>query len=398
VCRTKFANLVYFSWFCKRASDDDYSWICDGDIFWPDQDTLGAVVKVFATPISAVACEDESNNDRSNASPLCHQQCGRSVTLYLNRPIESAVPCPRALQVRRDFFFGSQGGDRSSLRLMTYNILANAYATSHHAMNEMYSYVPAPEVHLAEEYRGQLVVKELLASKAHLIALQECDKSIYDKYLLPIMRQAGYWGHFTNKEGPTVEGCALFVHRPSLRVLRCYDVSYRDVFKSDPRLQAFFELRHDVQDYLVDKIGSIGQILVVQSVTSPQHVLVAGNTHLFYHPQGCHVRLLQTDALLGAMLSIKEQLLQSSGTTGCGSCGSCGNDEEGFTLINGVACCECSHDKVALCEDTGSIGMVVMGDLNSGPSSVVIDLMQRWVPRRPELDRNYFVLFLFCYL
>lgn len=338
-------------------------------MFWPGQDTLDSVVKVFATPYSVVPHEEDSKKES-------HRQFGRSVTLYLNRPVEAEAPTPRSLEVRLDFFGDSAGEVKRfvpsacSLRLMTYNILANAYATSPHAMYEMYSYVPSPEIHLSEEYRGALVVKELLACKAHLIALQECDKSLFDKYLFPIMRQAGYWGHFTNKEGCTVEGCAIFAHRPSLRMLRCYDVSYREVFRAEPRLQALFDLRPDIRDYMVNKIGSIGQILVVACEACPERVVVVGNTHLFYHPQGCHVRLLQMDALMGAMLRIREQLLLTE---------DCVNTDEESPSLRGIKCCDSNgeHVKAHGQDEVGPIALILMGDMNSAPDSVVVDLLRR---------------------
>jgi mRNA deadenylase 3'-5' endonuclease subunit Ccr4 len=95
---------------------------------------------------------------------------------YLSKPLLPETALPKALEYRHQYLQESeieaqteiQTTDRSSsspptLRLVSFNILASAYAQSAYALSCMYDYLEHPEVLLSDEYRLQLVVKEMLA-------------------------------------------------------------------------------------------------------------------------------------------------------------------------------------------------------------------------------------------
>ena len=398
--RTQFSTDVLFSWYCKHPDQDSYICASTDSIFWPSPEWIDCAVKVFATPLSDNGCV---------------QQGGRTVTLYLPHPITPEGPTPRMLDVRQDYLDTPPLG---SLRMMTYNILASAYATSAHALQEMYNYVPDPDLHLAEEYRAQLVVKELLASRADVICLQECDQRLFVSYLLDIMKQAGYDGHFTLKDGHANDGCASFLRRSSLHPIAYLDISYQDIIGADARLGALFTLKPDVRDYLVDKIGSIAQVCIAQSVQNPAEVLLVGNTHLFYHPRGCHVRILQGNALLQVLENVRQSIVQkmsslesTAASTGCGvnrvlsdwvgvewgeRCGvrvhDVSNRHDAFpstattvtdsgTSVNGSTPEYSGSEVNGLRQEAGaggvSVSVAILGDMNSGPQSGWVEYLQR---------------------
>ena len=83
------------------------------------------------------------------------------------------------------------------LRVVTFNILAEPFAISNHAINKIYSYCDAS--FLQTEYRVQLVFKELIEYDADIISLQECDYKTFQLYLQPLLSSYGYDLHFTNK-------------------------------------------------------------------------------------------------------------------------------------------------------------------------------------------------------
>jgi len=94
----------------------------------------------------------------------------RTVVHYLTKRLLPETALPKALECRKAFI---DSGDvvssdpsfssLSKLRLVTFNILASAYAKSSYALSTLYDYLENPDFLLSDEYRLQLVVKELLA-------------------------------------------------------------------------------------------------------------------------------------------------------------------------------------------------------------------------------------------
>lgn len=83
------------------------------------------------------------------------------------------------------------------LRVMTFNTLAEPFAISNHAINNMYSYCHID--HLDTEYRAQLTGLELLSYDADVLCLQECDAKTFKSYYYPLLTDKGYDVHYTNK-------------------------------------------------------------------------------------------------------------------------------------------------------------------------------------------------------
>ena len=83
------------------------------------------------------------------------------------------------------------------LRVMTFNTLAEPFATSRYAKENIYLY--CDDDHLDTEYRAQLVGLELLSYDADVICLQECDAKTYKSYYYPLLSERGYDLHYTNK-------------------------------------------------------------------------------------------------------------------------------------------------------------------------------------------------------
>jgi hypothetical protein len=83
------------------------------------------------------------------------------------------------------------------LRVMTFNTLAEPFATSRYAKENIYLY--CDNDHLDTEYRAQLVGLELLSYDADVMCLQECDAKTYKSYYYPLLSERGYDLHYTNK-------------------------------------------------------------------------------------------------------------------------------------------------------------------------------------------------------
>lgn len=84
-------------------------------------------------------------------------------------------------------------------RMVSYNILADPYASTMFAQRVLYPYCKPSA--LSIEYRQCLIVQELLGYHGDVICLQEVGAKCYKQYLLPALEQKGYGGCFSEKSG-----------------------------------------------------------------------------------------------------------------------------------------------------------------------------------------------------
>ena len=118
----------------------------------------------------------------------------------IKRNLNDAIcPCASELKIGEDDVLKKVTNIRefNELRVVTFNILAEPFAISNHAINKIYSYCDA--TFLQTEYRVQLVFKELIGYDADIISLQECDYKTFQLYFKPLLSSYGYEVHFTNK-------------------------------------------------------------------------------------------------------------------------------------------------------------------------------------------------------
>ena len=94
--------------------------------------------------------------------------------------------------------------------MVSYNILADAYASTKFAREQLYAYCRAEA--LSVEYRKQLVAWELGQYHADVLCLQEVSRHVFESYLEPVLATRGYHGVYANKMTPhTPIGCATFL-------------------------------------------------------------------------------------------------------------------------------------------------------------------------------------------
>jgi mRNA deadenylase 3'-5' endonuclease subunit Ccr4 len=212
----------------------------------------------------------------------------------------------------------------SELRVLTYNILADQNAFSKEDKSvPFFPYVPF-EI-MVRSRRMPLLVHEILAYHADLICLQEVDQLVYDTLLRPVLEYHEYQGCFSVKRASgTREGCALFW---SLKRFRYADTqacqthqigqlltSYSSLHAEEPSwnesvgaIARLLETRPDLLEIVRDKLGHVLQIAHLTDVQSENKLLIA-NTHLFFHPLGNHIRLLQCYAICHQLLLEQQHL------------------------------------------------------------------------------------------
>ena len=74
-----------------------------------------------------------------------------------------------------------------SLRVVSYNILADIFATL-----SFFPYCGADT--LAIEYRRSLIVKEIVGYHADIVCLQEVGLKVFNSFILPALEEKGYSG------------------------------------------------------------------------------------------------------------------------------------------------------------------------------------------------------------
>lgn len=179
------------------------------------------------------------------------------------------------------------------VRVVTYNLLADLYADSDYSRKHLFPYCP-PE-YLQVDYRKQLFLKELCGYHADLICLQEVDQRIFDVDLQEVLSQPpnNFQGYLSQK-GEVPEGVAIFFRTSRFELIQSYTLN---LGKNIPTLPIFESLWSKIKsnDQLATRIcdrSTTVQICLLKVKDSDNYVLVA-NTHLYFHPDADHIRLLQ---------------------------------------------------------------------------------------------------------
>ena len=89
--------------------------------------------------------------------------------------------------------------DPNKFRILSYNILADIYASEPYSRDVLYPYCKPEALEIA--YRQCLLGKELPSYNADILCLQEVGARCYSSYLNPLMEHHGYQGCFQRKYG-----------------------------------------------------------------------------------------------------------------------------------------------------------------------------------------------------
>jgi mRNA deadenylase 3'-5' endonuclease subunit Ccr4 len=383
----------------------------------PPRSVLGKRLKLHCTPWCFERSETATTNPGvtvcPSPSPSLSRLFGKRVTYYTTSAVQDMVEhgSSHMAILRRDYarsgpstrdrrmsfsgfeiyneeesiadlreFYGSSPGHfivKDSiqkgvrLRVMSYNILAEPYATSESAYTRLYPYI-ADKLYLETEFRIQLILEEILASGADILCLQETDCKVFNSFLRPILQPLGYSGHYTNKGGSVNEGCSMFTRAEKLRPLCYIDCSLRELIFANSKLSPW--LNSNQRCSAIKKVGTCCQIGIF-SVRDPENALsglklfVVANTHLFYHPKAAYIRLLQVHAILSKLWDLKEGILEH----GISYLRSLPDSSNGTTIHK-------SHllevkDSCNLKDNIEEISLMLAGDLNSTPETAVIEYL-----------------------
>eukprot|EP00927_Polykrikos_kofoidii_P026724 TRINITY_DN23755_c0_g1_i1.p1 TRINITY_DN23755_c0_g1~~TRINITY_DN23755_c0_g1_i1.p1 ORF type:complete len:656 (-),score=113.63 TRINITY_DN23755_c0_g1_i1:135-2102(-) len=266
--------------------------------------------RVFFIPLDAKGRQVTLRIVAKTASGEPHKGFGRlvaSAQVGIAEEIPEDWPERRSLNFTAASHASREGNDGHVFRIVCFNILAAPYARSTSATRDMYPYCPASALDF--QYRQPLLGRELHRLDGDIVCLQECQYSTYSKFLLPVFGD-GYHIRMSLKASQVSEGCVTLLRKSAFEVLEERDFHFRKLFR---RGDAFIRLLREVKakwpnfiDGILPHLSTVFQVIAMRHVASGE-VLVLSNTHLFFHPQAKHVRLLQVICLLQEVQEMRKR-------------------------------------------------------------------------------------------
>lgn len=183
--------------------------------------------------------------------------------------------------------------DGKSLRICSYNILADYYADTETGRQQLFVYCPQYAIDI--DYRKQLLIKELLGYNADIMCLQEVDYKVFDLDLIPFLSEQCNMNGVHDKKGTTPEGLATFYRTDRFELIESHGLNIGESVKSQEACKDLFaKLQYNDQLVLrlTDRSTTL-QIVLLKSREFSEKYFVVANTHLYFHPDADHIRLLQ---------------------------------------------------------------------------------------------------------
>jgi len=220
---------------------------------------------------------------------------------------------PRGWPEQRVQAFGKRAANPSTIRVVSFNILAVPYARTQLATQIMYPYCPSQILDYA--YRQPLLGREIQRLDGDIVFLQECTYFTYLKFFQPLFGER-YHLRCSLKASHVSEGCLVMVRTESFEVLQEKDCLFRNLLRTSqafrPQLQEVAAKWPDFLTGILPRMSTVFQLTVVRHRASGR-ILVLANTHLFYHPNARHIRLLQIMCLLHEVQELRKQHKDAKG-------------------------------------------------------------------------------------
>ncbi|NXA45278.1 PDE12 phosphodiesterase, partial [Nothocercus julius] len=288
-----------FRWFREERAPGG-GWVEEeaaaGRVFTPGNALVGLRLKLRCTPGDGA------------------QRYGLPCEVESSGPVEAG---PGACTFDARHLYTGRACGAGRLRTVSYNILADAYAQTEFSRTVLYPYCAPYALEL--DYRQNLLKKELAGYSADLVCLQEVDKAAFTDSLAPALDAFGLEGLFKIKEKQH-EGLATFFRRDKFSLLSRHDIAFSEALLSDP-VHAVLRDKLAVYPVVQEKVlqrSSVLQVSVFQSAADPSRKICVANTHLYWHPKGGNIRLIQIAIALSHIKHIACDLYPSIPIIFCG--------------------------------------------------------------------------------
>ncbi|XP_068109814.1 2',5'-phosphodiesterase 12 [Hyperolius riggenbachi] len=237
-----------------------------------------------------------------------------------SREVEAAGPVeagPGLCTFDQRHLYTQRRTEEPQSRVVSYNVLADIYAQTEHARTVLFPYC-AP-YGLEMEYRQCLLRKELSGYQADLLCLQEVDRTAFTNSLVPAMDAFGLDGLFRLKDKQH-EGLATFYRRSRYRLCSQHDILLGESLTQEPRHQPLLETLSQytaARDKVLQRSSAL-QVSVLESTSEPSRKICIANTHLYFHPNGGNIRLIQIAVALEHIRHVAYELYPGIPIIFCG--------------------------------------------------------------------------------
>lgn len=293
-------NKCSFEWYrglpSENKNDSDIVWSkCEqnGFFYHVQKSDLRHKLKVIIKSVqicskSQLIFQNSSQSVQFVCIPKSETLVGPKVEAVSNCLVE-AGPGYNAFEEKQKFTPTRLDG--AQFRVMSYNLLADYYADSEKSRTELFPY--CPPFALAIDYRKLLFIREILGYHADICCFQEVDAKVFDLDLTICLGNDGMEG-LLQKKGSTSEGVATFYHRDKFSLVQSYGFNLGENIPKQPYFQELYE-KIKGNEKLCERMLALStalQVTVLKSKVNDQYLIVA-NTHLYFHPDADHIRLLQ---------------------------------------------------------------------------------------------------------
>lgn len=242
------------------------------------------------------------------------QRTGESRELEVEGPVEAG---PGACTFDERHLYTQRLTEEPVIRTVSYNLLADVYAQTEHARTVLFPYCAPYALEL--EYRHCLIRKELSGYRADLLCLQEVDRTVFSDSLAPALEAFGLDGLFRLKDKQH-EGLATFYRRSRFRLCSQHDILLGEALTGDPLHQEMLQRMSCYQaakEKMLQRSSAL-QVTVLESTADPSRKICVANTHLYFHPKGGNIRLLQIAVALSHIRHVAYELYPGIPIIFCG--------------------------------------------------------------------------------
>ncbi|KAK1222036.1 Glucose-repressible alcohol dehydrogenase transcriptional effector [Marasmius sp. AFHP31] len=213
------------------------------------------------------------------------------------------APPPRQIIQRNQSTLSSEDSkDPGAFSVLCYNVLCPQFASP-----ALYHYTPSWA--LPWEYRRNIIMDEIRLYSCEFVCLQEVDWNIYDYWLRGEMKKEGYEGVYCPSWVKSLprsqrDGVAIFWKAQRYGLVRNHPLEFSNLANH----RKDFKSSKDVPSRLL-KRGNVANICLFRDLTTQKHLLLT-NTHIYWDPEFCDVKLVQTGLLIEEITKVAERFQQ----------------------------------------------------------------------------------------
>ena len=210
--------------------------------------------------------------------------------------------------------------DEKTLRVATFNILAQPYVRTPLAQDSYYTHLHS-KWHLTDwSRRCPLIMREMLDANADIYCLQEVAGGAHETQMKRFLNDTHDW-HFFGKESLANNGnpigVSISLRKSKFTVLAEHrlnigkDGLFETMLTEAERTEIESKFGDAFFASVLKGIHTVAGVVHARYVDEDRDLLIA-NTHLFFHPMGGHIRILQGVCLMRKLEEMQREIASVS--------------------------------------------------------------------------------------